>query len=159
MPSKRCKGTPPQASSKRSRQIKFLKETYSMTPSPEIICHCQWPKFSPPALSHTMIRLLHHSGEKPSCLVFGPRHKTVYSNFFVQIAKAMKMQLCVWGVKRSEEIQSGLSAQPTTPISSFPQILPLWMLQWARKQPWVMKWRKKSGAQYLNSRIFIYFRR
>ncbi len=60
----------------------FGQKLNEESPSPEHIVARQHQRFVPPSPPRALIRSLRRSGEKPTCILFGPHRETLYEGFF-----------------------------------------------------------------------------
>ena len=84
MPPKSRNSTPTVKKGSRGKQKAiFARELNECTPSPEEVHIPHRQRFVPPSPNRAQIRALRRSGEKPSCLLFGPFREFVYAGYFI----------------------------------------------------------------------------
>jgi hypothetical protein len=83
MPRKSCnKVMPPGRKPGRRTKVVYGRELNAESPSPKSVHNRSWPKYVPPSPPCATIRSLCHSGKKPSCLLFGHHHESLYTGYF-----------------------------------------------------------------------------
>jgi hypothetical protein len=95
MPSKKCNAnnciTPHSKTPTRGkrRKVTFGRSLDLESPSPDVpINKRQSPKFTPNSPLHAVIRSPHRTGNKATCILFGPFHESIYSGFFCANCKS-----------------------------------------------------------------------